>query len=398
VELACTTLLDLPLTEAWRAWYLEAIQYKSYRFWCMRHAKVDSIDWKEMLGFLWLDEGRTSIAGSEIISSENESYCDTHGYYPDTQVSLPELGCTDRAMRWFFAQKNTEVALPGSDDGCFRSIKEVFFHPDFLEVQGYAALPWEVMTDVCHSNRCRNKATLRCSSCKAAWYCSKECQRGDWKKTHKARCPVMASHQPRLPGGRPVREMLLLGSLYDTTPAHEEDELRAESQSSHGPVLRVSNFPDHTIKRSSDGEWIMENAHVIFVSTGCLDRDVPKCFEMINQSTCYLDAEFEELDEDEREEAAMSWEASKCMCISECWRVSPTWRYFIEAVSAGGAPHPAGPANIDQLQRGVIDSSMFPPSDSHQHVCSMRDWRRVVSPQEVGQTMYETGRVMAESM
>ena len=36
-------------------------------------------------------------------------------------------------------------------------------------------------------NKCGNPGTLRCSKCKKVYYCSKECQKSDWK-THKLSC------------------------------------------------------------------------------------------------------------------------------------------------------------------------------------------------------------------
>ena len=51
----------------------------------------------------------------------------------------------------------------------------------------------------CHYFRCRSKRGtvtspfLRCSQCKVVWYCSKECQRRDWKRQHRQVCRVLAA-------------------------------------------------------------------------------------------------------------------------------------------------------------------------------------------------------------
>ena len=40
---------------------------------------------------------------------------------------------------------------------------------------------------LCHREDCLEAGTQRCSRCKQTNYCSKECQRADWKK-HKKQC------------------------------------------------------------------------------------------------------------------------------------------------------------------------------------------------------------------
>ena len=42
----------------------------------------------------------------------------------------------------------------------------------------------------CHKEDCVKAGSLRCSQCKQANYCSKECQRADWKK-HKKQCRTL---------------------------------------------------------------------------------------------------------------------------------------------------------------------------------------------------------------
>lgn len=36
-------------------------------------------------------------------------------------------------------------------------------------------------------NKCQKQAYKRCSKCKSVWYCSRECQVGDWPQ-HKEKC------------------------------------------------------------------------------------------------------------------------------------------------------------------------------------------------------------------
>jgi hypothetical protein len=39
-------------------------------------------------------------------------------------------------------------------------------------------------------NFCGEKATLKCGACKCTYYCGKECQLTDWKKSHKHICKL----------------------------------------------------------------------------------------------------------------------------------------------------------------------------------------------------------------
>ena len=42
--------------------------------------------------------------------------------------------------------------------------------------------------DRCHSDDCDNNATMACSRCQKARYCSRACQKTHWKKAHKSQC------------------------------------------------------------------------------------------------------------------------------------------------------------------------------------------------------------------
>ena len=101
---------------------------------------------------------------------------------------------------------------------------------------------------------------------------------------------------------------------------------------SDGQVLRVANFPDHAIKRMSDGEWVMENEHVIFVSCGT--NDVPRSFPMLRNTPCWLDSTFPSEADGEiaRRNAATQWQA---------------------------APKPVGPSRIVHMPGFVCTSSVY---------------------------------------
>jgi hypothetical protein len=40
----------------------------------------------------------------------------------------------------------------------------------------------------CGNFGCRNPGKLSCAKCKSIWYCSRDCQKADWRKSHKKRC------------------------------------------------------------------------------------------------------------------------------------------------------------------------------------------------------------------
>jgi zinc finger MYND domain-containing protein 10 len=45
----------------------------------------------------------------------------------------------------------------------------------------------EGLTEGFKCGKCQKQAFKRCSKCKSVWYCSKECQVGDWPN-HKSAC------------------------------------------------------------------------------------------------------------------------------------------------------------------------------------------------------------------
>ena len=45
---------------------------------------------------------------------------------------------------------------------------------------------------ICFNNICTKEGLKRCTSCKLAWYCSKECQEDHWKR-HKKCCKMISS-------------------------------------------------------------------------------------------------------------------------------------------------------------------------------------------------------------
>jgi len=56
--------------------------------------------------------------------------------------------------------------------------------------------------------------------------------------------------------------------LWETGLQTRVEQDRTQKCCGELPRLRCANFPDHTIHRMCDGEWIMENDHVIFASCG----------------------------------------------------------------------------------------------------------------------------------
>ena len=42
----------------------------------------------------------------------------------------------------------------------------------------------------CAADGCEAEATKKCRGCFAVWYCSRECQLGDWKGNHETICKV----------------------------------------------------------------------------------------------------------------------------------------------------------------------------------------------------------------
>lgn len=45
---------------------------------------------------------------------------------------------------------------------------------------------------ICNASGCTKVGTKRCGKCQLAVYCSKECQIGDWRTTHKKSCSQLA--------------------------------------------------------------------------------------------------------------------------------------------------------------------------------------------------------------
>jgi hypothetical protein len=65
------------------------------------------------------------------------------------------------------------------------------------------------MTKIYACAACQGEATLRCSQCRQAWYCSKMCQKKDWKQHHQRIC-------------RTYKELATIISQCNVNLAHQE--------------------------------------------------------------------------------------------------------------------------------------------------------------------------------
>ncbi|CAD8161362.1 unnamed protein product [Paramecium pentaurelia] len=101
---------------------------------------------------------------------------------------LPELRmaiCKDK--NWSsIAQKQKEEYFQINDPSIKEDIKRM--------AELYSNTVFEGIIDGFKCEKCTKEATKRCSRCKQVWYCSKDCQVGDWPK-HKLNCQIITTQK-----------------------------------------------------------------------------------------------------------------------------------------------------------------------------------------------------------
>ena len=71
----------------------------------------------------------------------------------------------------------------------------------------------EKFTEACHNEMCAKIGALICSQCKSVGYCSKECQKLDWRK-HKLSCKLSLTDE------KPTKTRSVKGNFFLVT-AHK---------------------------------------------------------------------------------------------------------------------------------------------------------------------------------
>lgn len=61
-----------------------------------------------------------------------------------------------------------------------------YIHPSFFKVKEKN----EIACNYCKKPQGATKLDM-CSACKKTYYCSKDCQKRDWKAGHKTQCPLL---------------------------------------------------------------------------------------------------------------------------------------------------------------------------------------------------------------
>ena len=92
---------------------------------------------------------------------------------------------------------------------------QLFFNdtcdPDLKDFLHYYVLHAQVnWTYICNATNCFNTATKTCGKCKIAKYCSIECQKADWRLSHKRSCEMLCEPVVDTPRGASLFSMMSL--------------------------------------------------------------------------------------------------------------------------------------------------------------------------------------------
>lgn len=119
--------------------------------------------------------------------------------------------------------KNGTVVKAQSCDGCKRQ-----FTPPLNRDQGDVL--FRLMSALCEADGVEMRLLMKCSRCKRAQYCSKDCQRQHWKQGHKSECQPI--NQVSEESGVTLRQLIRqeLDGLVDERSEVYKDVARREVQ------------------------------------------------------------------------------------------------------------------------------------------------------------------------
>ncbi|KAF7341407.1 MYND-type domain-containing protein [Mycena venus] len=152
-----------------------------------------------------------------VVAAMRDSLSDTR-----TAAEIPEFKTTPLFPHW--------IALDRSVDD----------RVGVLNSWESAGRPWSA---VCENTVCgaikSMKGFNRCAGCESVLYCSSECQRADWRTSHREVCKLLLPHRPYSFDGRfPRRARAFVRALLDA------DHRRLKFQTSYDIVLFMHSHPD----------------------------------------------------------------------------------------------------------------------------------------------------------